>query len=405
MAQLTFDANTGVVVPETSAVRADLVSRIQEAFKVSGSAVELDCDPTTPMGQLIDALTAEIEAKNAEIAFLANQLSPTTATGIFLDQLAALYLIERKVSEPTAVTCTVTGLGGTLIPFGSTVQDTSGRQFRLLATEGITIGSNGIGEGTFYAVEHGAIAVAANTLTKIVSVVPGWDTVNNPTAGVLGRDKESDAELRERMKKSVSINARGSLSAIKSALTDIPGVLDCEVLENQTNQTITQYGVSLISHSIGVCIIGGSDGAIAEAIYRKKDEGCGTNGSTVVKYTDPDFPAQEYEYKIIRPTSVAFKIQLTCYSKSLSDVSKAKIKQALLNDFNGQGANDRVGMAETVYSNRFWAAVIGTDASVPLTAIEIGLGASPTYATSVSINGNQSPTMGADDITFVFTGA
>ena len=44
MAQLTFDANTGVVVPETSAVRADLVSRIQEAFKVSGSAVELDCD-------------------------------------------------------------------------------------------------------------------------------------------------------------------------------------------------------------------------------------------------------------------------------------------------------------------------------------------------------------------------
>ena len=400
VAQLTFNETSGVVIPATSEIRSDLVTKIQTAFKASGSNIVLNCDATTPMGQLIDALVAEIEAKNAEIAFLANQLSPSLATGIWLDQLASLYMIDRKVSEATAVTCNVTGLSGTVIPFGAVVQDSLGRSFRLLATEGITIKTDGTGTGIFYCTEHGAIAVSANTVNRIVSVIAGWDTVNNPSAGVLGRDRESDAELRERMKNSVSINARGSLSAIKSALSDIDGVLDCEVLENTTNTSITKYGVTLISHSVAICIVGGDDSAIAEVIYRKKDEGCGTNGDTTVKYTDPDFPEQEYSYSIIRPTSVAFKMRITCYA-STSDTSKAKVIAALLADFNGHGANARIGMAETVYVNRFWASAIRADASAPITTIELGLGDSPTYSTQVSINGNQSPTMSESDITFV----
>lgn len=405
MAQLIFDGDSGVVVPTTSEVRADLVTRIREAFKVSGSNIELNTEPSSPMGQLIDALTAEIEAKNAEIAFLSNQLSPTLATGVWLDQLAALYMLERKVSEPTAVVCAVTGLQGTKIPFGAMVQDSLNRQFRYLSTEGLTIGSDGTAEGTFYCTEHGAIEVAANTVNRIVTVVAGWDTVNNAEAGVVGRDRESDAELRERMRASVSINARGSLAAIKSALAAIDGVLDVEVLENATNTPVTKYGVSMVSHSIAVCIVGGEDEDIAEALYRKKDVGCATNGSTKVTYVDPDYPEQEYEYSIIRPSTVAFKIQITCYASSLPATTQATLRSALIADFNGQGSNSRIGMAQVVYSNRFWAAIIAVDASVPLTSIEIGLGDSPTYSTSVTVNGSQEPTITAADITFVFSGA
>ena len=404
MAQLIFDGDSGVVVPTTSEVRADLVTRIREAFKVSGSNIELNTEPSSPMGQLIDALAAEIEAKNSEIAFLASQLSPALATGVWLDQLASLYMIERKVSEATAVVCTVTGLPNTTIPFGAMVQDSSSRQFRLLATEGITIGADGTGTGTFYCVDHGAIEVAASTVTKIVTVVAGWDTVTNPAAGIVGRDRESDAELRERMRSSVSINARGSLASIKSALSAIDGVLDVEVLENATSTETTKYGVTMTSHSIAICIVGGDDEDIAEAIYRKKDEGCATNGTTTVKYQDPDFPEQEYSYSIIRPTAIAFKMKITCYTSMLAS-AQARIKAALLADFSGQGSNARIGMAEKVYANRFWAAAIATEPSAPLTKIELGLGSSPTYSTQVSIEGNQYPAMTEDDITFVITGS
>lgn len=405
MAQLTFDSNNGVTIPTTSEVRDDLITRIKEAFKVSGSDVELNCEPTSPMGQLVDALAAEIEAKNAEIAFLSNQLSPQLATGVWLDQLAALYMLERKVSEATAVVCSVTGLSGTKIPFGAMVQDSSNRQFRLLATEGITIGSDGTGTGTFYCVDHGAIEVAASTVTKIVTVVAGWDTVTNPAAGIVGRDRESDAELRDRMRSSVSINARGSLASIKSALSALDGVLDVEVLENATSTSVTKFGITMTSHSIAVCIMGGDDEDIAEAIYRKKDEGCATNGTTTVKYQAPDFPEQEYSYSIIRPTAVAFKMKITCYTESMLASAQTRIKSALLADFSGQGSNARVGMAEKVYANRFWAAAIAAEPSAPLTTIELGLGSSPTYSTQVTIEGNQYPAMAEEDITFVFAGS
>lgn len=96
MAQLEFNADTGVVVPTVKEVRDDVASGFQEAFKVSDSDPLLNVDSASPMGQVVDLVTTEVAAKNREVAFLANQLNPKTATGVFLDALAALYGLTRK---------------------------------------------------------------------------------------------------------------------------------------------------------------------------------------------------------------------------------------------------------------------------------------------------------------------
>ena len=105
----SFDPDNGVTLPTTKELREEVENGFQNAFRVRESDPVLNTDPTSPMGQVVDLMVGELEAKNAEIAFLANQLNPRTARGVFLDALAALYGLERKVSEPTVVVCTCTG--------------------------------------------------------------------------------------------------------------------------------------------------------------------------------------------------------------------------------------------------------------------------------------------------------
>ena len=113
MAQVTFNQKTGVVVPTTRKVREDLARAVQDAMPAAANGDPVNVDSTSPLGQIVDLMTAEIEAKNSEVAFLANQYNPDIAHGIFLDALANLYGLQRKVSEPTVVVCTCTGRNST----------------------------------------------------------------------------------------------------------------------------------------------------------------------------------------------------------------------------------------------------------------------------------------------------
>lgn len=253
----SFDQNNGVTVPTTKELREEVASGFQDAFRVRESDPVLNTDPTSPMGQVVDLMVGELEAKNAELAFLANQLNPRTARGMFLDALAALYGLERKVSEPTVVVCTCTGLAGTVIPFGAIVQDSAGNKYRQSRAGGVTIGVGGTVETEFSAVEHGEIEVSAGSITQIITVVAGWDSVSNASAGITGRDVEPDGELLNRMIQSYAINANGTVENIQSNLAELDGVLDVVVLENYTNEKQTQYDVELDAHSIAVCIVGG----------------------------------------------------------------------------------------------------------------------------------------------------
>ena len=109
MAQLSFDSAAGIVIPETSDIREDIAEEFKQAFQVNPDDPQLNTDPVTPFGQIIDLIVAEIEAKNSELAFLANMNNSKTATGRFLDALASLYGLSRKISEPTIVMCQCSG--------------------------------------------------------------------------------------------------------------------------------------------------------------------------------------------------------------------------------------------------------------------------------------------------------
>ena len=394
---IVFDPATGLTVESAETVLNAIGADWQNAF-TGGGLPPLDIDPATPAGQLIATEAALVQAKDSEILFLANQFNPLTAEGRWQDALGKIYFLTRKTAEPTVVDCVCTGLYNTVIPAGSIVQNDDGYQLRSLDAATIPISGNVTVE--FETVESGPIEIAANSVNKIITVIPGWDTVTNPSAGVLGRAEETQTEFETRRYNSVAINARGSVTALQSAVLAVDGVLDCIILENPSGTTQVIKGVSVPAHSVCISVYGGDGTDIAEAIYQKKDAGCGTYGNTSVTYSDPEFYGATYTYDILRPTATAVSITVTIkQTDTTPNTIGQQIKDSLLADFYGQGENTRVGAGQMLYASRFYPVVI--DAGViDLISLEIALG-SGALASYIDIDADVEPTLDESDITVV----
>jgi uncharacterized phage protein gp47/JayE len=94
--------------------------------------------------------------------------------------------------------------------------------------------------GDFTADETGPNPVPANTLIVIVTPVANWDSVNNPGAGVTGRDVETDVQLRLR-RASTILAGNATDEAIRGALlNEVTGVTSASVTSNRKLEGQTQ---------------------------------------------------------------------------------------------------------------------------------------------------------------------
>ena len=407
---LKFDPQTGLSVDEVAdvrdAIRADWIAAFAERDKPP-----LNVAPESPAGQLIDSETALVAAKDSELLYLANMFNPQTAEGVWQDALGKIYFQKRHMNDPSVVTCTCMGRYGTVIPAGSIVLMDDGHT--LTSTSEATIGSGGTADVIFQMREGGPVPIPAGTVNAIVTTIPGWDTVTNPAAGTVGRFIESQAEYESRRKKSVALNAHGSVIAIYAAVAAVRGVLDCMVLENVGPDPIVKYGVTIGGHSVCVSVYGGADEDIAEAIYLKKDGGCGTSGDTRIAHVATDFNNAVYRYGIVRPTPTPIRMHahiiLTSeprsYITGMPSPITGDVRNAIIGDFNGENAktgNPRVGMASRVYASRFYPACILTAGVVELVDIKIALGTGE-FADYVDIMADQEPTLSPEDIAITYT--
>ena len=178
--------------------------------------------------------------------------------------------------------------------------------------------------------------------------------------------------------------------------------MDVRVLENPTNAEITQYGVSIEPHSILIAIVGGEDSDIARTIYQRKDAGCGTTGDYEVQFIDETYYNATYNYKIVRPQNQSLKISVTFFGTSMNETEKNNVIQAIIQDALGQGVNDRISLASTVYASRFYQA-IQSQTSAPIAQIQVGLG-TEALGSSVQIPANIEPTISESDVAIIFTG-
>ena len=401
---ITFDSATGFSAEETSVVRARITQEWKNAFATDPKLPPLDTNPETPAGQLIDGQTALASEKDNDMIFLANQFNPKNAVGVFQNAMAAIYFLQRKVAQPTYVTCQVRGAYGTTIPYGAIVQDVNGNTF--INTSVVTIGSEGTAEIYVRCTETGPVEVASQTVTQIVTTVPGWDSVTNAAPGVTGRNEESQAALENRRVGSVAKNSHGAVASIYGTIADLNNVVAVLVLENTTNTDKTIKGVTLAGHSVYISVYGGDNTDIARAIYSKIDGGVGTQGNTMLTYNPAsdniaDQPDALYTYYIERPDTVETAVKVTVSDDETTGLTNA-IKEAVVDNFNGNSSFRRVKMGDTLYASRFYADVIKAGVTM-LENIEIKYpSATGSYADSIDIPASELPTISVDDVTVVY---
>lgn len=385
----------GLVIPTESAILAGVLDDINGAF---GGGLSQNLE--TPQGQLASSQAAVIADKNAEIAYVTNQVDPQFASGRFQDAIARIYFLTRKPARPTVVLATVIGVAGTVIPAGTLAQDTN--NYLYSSAGEVTIPLSGSIDVEFQNVETGPIPCIAGALIKVYQAIPGWDAITNAADGTLGADVETRQEFEYRRKNSVAINANGSPGAIYGEVFNVDNVLDCYVIDNPTNDVVL-YGATdypLAPHSVYVAAVGGTDADVAAAIWRKKDLGCGMNGNTTETVTDTSgyaYPYPSYDITFNRPPNlpILFQVDLVDDPGLPNDIEQ-RVKDAIIARFNGADGTSRERIGSYVLASRYYGAVSATGSAVQVLSILIGTAIADAARVDVGID--QRPTVSANDI-------
>ena len=342
----------------TPTTLADYIELLNAIFQTAFGA-NFNVDPDTPQGQMIGNIALSLSQSDDQHVVTAQALDIFKAFGNQLEGIAAALTVEKRDASNTVVTSELTGVVATLIPAGSKASSTEGDLFESISD--ITLDGSGNGTGTFQAVESGPIAVDANELTTVVSVVPGWETIDNAAAGSGGQDEELDSEYRARYFQELAKNAVTPLESVTSAVRAVDTVTDVRGAENDSDSSVVVDGVTLVSHSIAIVVEGGSDAEIGEAIRLKKTGGTATNGTTTV--LDP--PNTAITFYRVSDIDIEVAVDITIddnFPSNGIELMKQRIYNYIIGVFAGAASSsyfetDGMTIGEDLVKNRLFTPI------------------------------------------------
>lgn len=325
----SLDGN-GLQVVTQNEIVAELTEDLQEIY-----GEDINVESNSPDGQVINIFAQMIEDLYELSSQIFSSFDPEQAVGNVLDQRCAINGIQRKAGTYTYVMVDVTvdrsltlqGLDSNSVEDSYTVSDSEGNQFVLADTT--TISNIGTTSLRFRAANIGKVEVLPNTITAPVTIILGVTAVNNPAGAVeTGRNEETDAQLRERRKISLSISGQGYSDSLRSALLNIPDVTACAVYNNRTNVTDSD---GIPAHSIWVIVEGGTNKDIGEVMNDKIMGGVGMKGSQSVVIPQADGSNETYYFD--RPSAVPAYVKLTIQGLYGQQIDPNYIKNSIADNF------------------------------------------------------------------------
>lgn len=290
---------------------------------------DINLDPDSPDGQRVGIeAQARLDLQTYGLT-LYQQLDPDFALGQSLNRIIKLAGITRRPANRSQVDVTVTTDRPLTLPEDYQVEDDLGQTWVTLSERTLVSGANTV---TLFAQNFGAVEADANTIDTPVTVVIGVLSVDNPAAATVGRDEETDEELRIRRNRSLSLPATSTVGGLFTALGNLVGVTDLVVYENDQDTTDTERDMP--PHSIWPVVEGGAVADIVEAIAKNKTGGTVLKGTVEGTYTETLQKPNGDEYVILhemsfdRPVEVRLYVRLTATRKEASDpVDVAQIQQ------------------------------------------------------------------------------
>lgn len=314
----------------------EIVDNLTQDFKdIYGE--DINVESNSPDGQIINIMAQMLEDQYELLHQVNASFDPDQAVGTVLDQRCAINGIQRKGGTYTYVTIeveadrsvTLDGIDRVAPEQAYTVSDNEGNLFVLSATTPINSGTSQL---VFRALNVGNVEVLPNTITTPVTIILGVKSVNNPGVTITqGTNEETDAELRERRKRSVSISNQGYVDGLAAALENLSDVTKVNVYQNRSNTTDAD---GIPGHSIWVVIQGGTDAEIGQVMDNKVAGGVGMKGSQSVNVQQSD--GQVATYYFDRPSAQTLYVQLEITPLAGQTIVYDDIKSALVNGMTFQ---------------------------------------------------------------------
>lgn len=152
----------------------------------------------------------------------------------------------------------------------------------------------------------GAVAGFANSITVIETPAAGWTAANNPTDVTIGKDIETDAELRLRRKKTLATAGASTEEAIRARVLEIDEVTDARVFSNRT-MFVDAFGRP--PKSFETVVLGGEEQEIADVIWSQAPAGIEIYGNITKTVVDSQGISQTVKFS--RPTPIDIYIDIT----------------------------------------------------------------------------------------------
>ena len=394
---LAFDPNSATGISLDNLVAYAGIVREEQTFTTSPVLVEGDVNTLITSGATVSSsTTAEQYTVNSPIALITSSASGVTVSVLSVANATA-YTISYT-SNTTTNTITYTSDGSATVDeilnglqaviqsshpsllssvVGSTLVIDRTDVFQ--AVSWITSSNLGItkvrGDGEVVAVNSGQIVEPGKSNDTILTTQIGWDSVTNPVAATSGRNRETDEELRERFRTSKFNRAGNSIDAIFSAITNVSGVTEVTIYENDTSITDSN-GVP--PHSFLPIVVGGLSTDIANAIWDNKPIGILSYGNTTVVINDKQGFPHNVSFSRPSPITVYISIDITTDSNFPANGDDV-IKTALSAYFEeNQGTGDDV-----IYSRMYTP--INTVPGHQVNSLFIGTTPSPVGTSNIII--------------------
>ena len=309
----------GFILKPREQILIDLNTKFQTAF---GSS--FDVSPSSPDGQVIGAVTDAIHECWLREEACFNNFVPSKSFGQGLDDLVSINGIKRIVNRPTTVLCTLTGVGGTIVPEGSIVETIEGLQFTTNTTVALP------NDVTVTCTTLGALPVGVNEVTIISSENPiiGWTGVDNTEEGITGIVRQTDPELRAYRSNNTISRGVHTVNAIYQAVANL-NLSHIFVENNDTDATVD--GVP--ARTIHVIVEGGNRQEIAQAIFNNIPAGTPTFGAITEVVLDDKLHPHNINFD--RPLDVVVEVtaQVSIATGAPSDTLDL-VQQAIIDYVN-----------------------------------------------------------------------
>ena len=126
-------SDSGFEAADPEEVRSRLVSELGKSF------TDIDTDPDSPTGQLIDVFSLIYSELWAELQAMADALNPSSAVGVPLFSIGQYNGIQQLAAAPSRIDAILGGVEGAFVPAGSIAEvSANGDQYALQAEVTIT---------------------------------------------------------------------------------------------------------------------------------------------------------------------------------------------------------------------------------------------------------------------------